>query len=131
MGETKTKGEKWLDIGMGWLVRYEHSDTWMSFKAYEVMCTAIDGTDKQFHLKGARDGMSSTPDPDKADCLDGFVKWDGCCEIDLGQPHWCGAGDVAQFCEVVRELHKLCLLLPSVDHDCAGYPETQNGGTDG
>ncbi len=60
----------------------------------------------------------------EAESMDGYVKWDGCCEIELGQPHWCGASDVADFCKVLTELHKLCLILPSVDKDCAGYEET-------
>ncbi len=137
MSDTKTKGELfWTDVGtFGWLVRYEHSDTWMDFKAYEVV--GENGNNGQpddgarlYHRKGADRGEDMTTDPDAADELWGYVKWDGCCEFKWAdeQPHFCGRADVASFAEVLTKLHALCLMLPSVDRDCAGYKDLPNGG---
>lgn len=119
----KTKGETWLDIGQGWLVRYEVTDTWLDFEAFE--CTGID-TDggKWFAKKGRRSSDDETDEPEKAEpTISGFVKWDGCSEMTLGRPHFCGAQDVADRAGVMVELHKLALLIPRVDRDCAGYGE--------
>lgn len=116
----RVTGEKTLEIGaFGWLVRYEHDDTWLDFKAYEVV--SVQGLTKLYGHDGPN-AFAPSPDLVQPD-LEGYVKWDGCCEMTGPKPHFCGADDVANHATVMRELHKLCLLLPSVDHDCAGYPE--------
>lgn len=130
MSETKVKGEKWLDVGpLGWLVRYEHTETWMDFLAYEAIGeNGKNGHDddgaKLFRRDGAAHSDDMTTKPEEAEVLGGFVKWDGCCEIRWPdkQPHFCGRADVAAFAKVLAELHALCLMLPRVDRDCAGYP---------
>ena len=133
MSDTKTRGELfWSDVGtFGWLVRYEHSGTWMAFKAYEVV--GENGNNGQpddgarlYAIKGAQFGHEMTTSPEQAEVLDGFVKWDGCCEIHPSdeQPHFCGRADIAAYAEVLTRLHALCLMLPHVDRDCAGYKET-------
>lgn len=127
--QPKTKGEIWLAIGpLGWLVRYEHTDTWMDYKAYEVVSMSMDESEKSFRRLGATGSGDETDDPDKAESLDGFVKWDGCMEIDMGRRHFCGAEDVEQYTTIVRKLHELCLLLPRVDRDCAEYAADVNKG---
>ena len=135
MGDTKTKGEKWLAVGTfapkGVLVRYEHSDTWLDFKAYEVVATDAAGEVHYFELEGGKGGMDQTDDPEKAAGLGGFVKWDGCAEFYFKQEHFCGRHDVDDYCAMLKELHALCLLLPSVDRDCADYPAVSNRGSDG
>lgn len=129
MTDQKTKGEEWLPIGLfKTLVRYEHSDGWMDFKAYRVVSTNLDGSNPQFERKGGRGGMDQTPNPDDAECIEGYVKWDGCMEASLEQTHFCGAEDVREYGQLLSALHALCLKLPSVDRDCAGYEETPSGG---
>jgi hypothetical protein len=124
---SKTKGEKWLDIGMGWLVQYEYEPHWLDFTAYEVIATSENGTVKEYRDKTDPKGVEFTEDLAKAESIGGFVKWDGCCEIKLpDQPHFCGRRDVADFARVLTELHALCLLLPNVDRDCAGYKDSSD-----
>lgn len=125
MTDAKTAGEKFLDVGpFGWLVRYQHSAHWLDFQAYEV--ASEDGDGGRLYLKkdwtSSGDMVSSLDEAEVT--IDGHVKWDGCCEMSFGdhRPHFCGAGDVEEYTTVMRELHKLCLLLPEVEPDCAGYP---------
>jgi hypothetical protein len=129
VNETKTRGEKWLDVGsFGWLVRYEHSDTWLDFKAYE--CVGEESHPrvgrKLFYKKDWRTSSDHAETMEEAEVtIDGFVKWDGCSEMSAGRlsPHFCGRRDVEAYGKALTELHKLCLLLPQVDYSCAGYPE--------
>jgi hypothetical protein len=132
----KKKGEKWINVGhFGWLVRYEHEDHWLDFRAYEV--TSRSGPDNKPSFS-KRDELRSVPGDQFAESvedaevtLEGYVKWDGCCEMSGPRPHFCGSHDVAEYAKVMQELHKLCLLLPSVDYDCAGYPEPMANESDG
>ncbi len=125
MSEAKVKGERWLDVGMGWCVRYEYSPTWLDFEAFEVVGEEMSprAGAKLFHKKGSANGGDTvyTVEESEPD-ITGFVKWDGCSEMKIGTPHFCGASDVERLGTVMTELHKLCLLLPNVDRDCAGYP---------
>lgn len=127
MSETKITGEEWIDVGMGWRVRWETSEHWLDFKAYEAISETLSGPDagqKQFWEDP--DKLSASPlNADVSKCkptLEGFVKWDGCAEIGLDRQHFCGARDVAEFCEVLKALHRLALKIPAVDHECADYP---------
>jgi hypothetical protein len=113
----KTKGEKLLDIGLGWLVRYEFEDYWLDFEAFEVIGEQVvvlghpeDPTNgkKLFRRKGATGGYDDTADPDDAEATtSGFVKWDGCSEMTLGTPHFCGRSDLANFAAVLVAIHDL------------------------
>ena len=122
--EPKTYGQKHLDIGLGWLLVYEHTSHWMDFKAYQVVSSEV---------YDAKSGARLPTLYSKADCLPtdnldeaepeftGYVKWDGCCELDLDYNHFCGRQNMEELTQVLLELHKLCLLLPNVDPGCAGY----------
>jgi len=126
--EQKIKGERWLDIGQGWCLRYEYTDTWLDFWAYEVIgveMSPVEGR-RWFRKKGKRSGNETdeTDDIEKAGPeITGFVKWDGCSEMALGRPHFCGAADVEQRARVIVECHKLALLIPHIHYDTAGYEE--------
>lgn len=128
--------EKWLDIGaLGWLVRYElKGEYWLDFKAYEVTSRSVPGNAPTFRK---RSDLMTVPADQFADSVDdaepeieGFVKWDGCCEMSIEKQHFCGAGDVADFAKVVQEIHKLSLLIPHVCHETAGHPVPQSSGGD-
>lgn len=129
MTETKTKGEKWIDVGsFGWLVRYEHTDTWLDFKAYECIGeeTHPNAGRKLFYKKDWRTSSDHAESIEDAEVtVEGFVKWDGCSEMSAGRlsPHFCGKHDVEAYGQALAEFHKLCLLLPSIDRDCAGYED--------
>ncbi len=133
MSEEKKRADVWRrDIGMGWLFRIEYDATWMNFKAYEVISHVLnpDGSHgpDEFHVAGSSFGADSTPDLEKAEVmLDGFVKWDGCCEIKMDeQPHFCGLDDMVEFhkaCEAVMWI--AAEHLTSFDRDCAGFPSAR------
>lgn len=121
MSNEKTKGERWLDIGAyGWLVRYEHTEHWVDFKAYESIGESHSvGGSKMFRKTSSNDFTENVDDAEVA--INGYVKWDGCCEMSGPKPHFCGRLSVREYTQVMLELHKLCLLLPAVDFDCAEY----------
>lgn len=133
MADEKKRGVvEWPDLGpFGWVVHYDVQDHWLDFKAYEIASVEQSPNKGQrwFARKGATDGMDMTLDISDAEPdVDGFVKWDGCSEMSIGQPHFCGAHDVATLAKAMVDLHKLALLIPRVDRDCAGYKSAPNGG---
>jgi hypothetical protein len=124
----KTKGEAFRpELGaFGWLVRYEHTDTWIDFEAFEVVSVEMSPNEgaKSYARKGATTGEDTTYDVDDAEpTICGFVKWDGCSEMTLGRRHFCGAKDVESFAKAIVALHRLALILPKVNRECADYPE--------
>lgn len=124
--EEKTKGMKHLEIGLGWLLTYEHSEHWLDFKAYEIIAKGNDVFQGSSPIPTGKDlyqlpNLQPTDDLSLADpTVEGFVKWDGCCEFAIDH-HVCGAQDMLQITQVLQECHKLCLLLPHCDVECAGY----------
>lgn len=62
--------------------------------------------------KGWADGMDVVAKIDEAEpYLAGFVKWDGCAELDQGCPHWCGAHGFGKHIDLLayiwRRAHEL------------------------
>ena len=126
--DPKTKGEVWLDIGMGWCVQYETTETWLDFMAYEVISQQTSHPQENLFWEDPEQLSMSPYNPDVSKCkptLKGYVKWDGCMEVSLDRQHFCGADDVAKFGEVLKAFHALALKIPHVDYDCAGYPEPE------
>lgn len=127
MSETKkTRGERWLDIGVcGWLVRWELvNDSWLDFKAYEAIGEnenngEPDDGAKLYMGKGRRSEDNHVTDPDAAEpTISGFVKWDGCAEYAMGQPHFCGRSDVEAFAKVMIAIHELAGdAIPGFDRE--------------
>jgi hypothetical protein len=120
----EVKGEKRIDIGIGWVVRYEHSDTWLDFRAYEAVGEngnngeADDGA-LLFMLAGKRSEHDWTTDVEKAEpTITGFVKWDGCSEMHFDRTHFCGRRDVVDFAAVLVAIHDLARdTLPKFDRE--------------
>ena len=51
--------------------------------------------------------LDTTTDLSQAEpYLEGFIKWDGCCELDQGKPHWCSAHHVQKHCDLLRYLYE-------------------------
>jgi hypothetical protein len=111
----KQTGERWLDIGAcGWLIRYTlANECWMDFKAYEALGKDYEPAANDpyggaiFRRKGVRGSGNETENPDEAESIDGFVKWDGCSEIETGRQHFCGRADVESFGKVLVAIHDL------------------------
>jgi hypothetical protein len=84
-----------------WLVQ----DHWADVKVYLI--TARDGTDNTpfYNIEGWTSSHEQTTDIAKAEkYLEGFVKWDGCAELSMGQPHWCGGRDFAKHCALLKHI---------------------------
>lgn len=37
--------------------------------------------------------------------LKGYVKWDGCTELDMGCPHWCGPDGYIRHAELLKHIY--------------------------
>ena len=94
-------GEKWLDIGQGWLVRFEATDSWMDFHAYEVVGRVADGGPRLFECMGATDIEDLVEDPSEAESISGHVMHDGGYRFDMGERHFDSISDVVLFGDVL------------------------------
>lgn len=127
--DEKTSGERWIEAGhFGWFVKYEYDRHWLDFRAYQ--CVGEDVTPepgkKFFRKRGTCVTFAYLEDLEEAEiAISGYVKWDGCCAMrfEEQQPHFCGSQDVAEYAKAMMELHKLALMIPALDYECAGYPE--------
>ncbi len=119
-----TTGERWLDIGtFGWLVRYEHSDVWMDFHAYESIGQYGPPGNEKLFAGIEHGGNEPVEDPTDAESLSGHVKWDGCAQYDIDGKHFCGRDGVEEFGRVLLAIHELAAeVLPKFDRESAGYP---------
>lgn len=85
--------------------------SWANVTAYKM-----EGTIKgkpQFPREGAWGGPDWVEEIEKAEpYLKGFVKWDGCTELDMDQPHWCGASGYVLHCALLKHIwHKAFQLM--------------------
>lgn len=84
------KRETIEDVGgeFGFRLRWRVSDSWANVEVWEAAAVS---DRKEFQLIDAPLG-EFTPDIERAEkYLHGFIKWDGCAELNQGCPHWCGA----------------------------------------
>ena len=77
--------------------------------AYKIASIVIGDTDAddviQFESVTGT-GEQFTSDLDKSVIyLDGFVKWDGCTELDMGCPHWCSPLDYIKHGELLKHIY--------------------------
>lgn len=49
--------------------------------------------------------------------LDGYVKWDGCLELDQGRPHWCGPHHVKRHMALLEYIYKRAMELMDSNED--------------
>lgn len=104
--------EDFVPFGFGFRVVWEAEDHWADVRAYEII-----GTDEHGFALMARGDWECLPGDSTANYseaekyLSGFVKWDGCTELDMGQPHWCGPRDykkhIALLEYIYRRAHEL------------------------
>lgn len=89
----------------GFRLVWTYAEHWCDVKVYEVETRGNDGA-PGFHRRDAP--CSPDPVPDIADAdtyLEGYVKWDGCAELNQGCPHWCGPADFVKHCELLRYIY--------------------------
>ncbi len=108
------------DVGgeMGFRVAWEFSESWADFKVYKVRSFGDDGPAFPLATDSCR---KETPDITLAEThLEGFFKWDGCCEFwrapDTMNLHCCGANDVKMTMVLLKYLYiRASELMPGFD----------------
>lgn len=103
------------------------ADHWVDVVAYEI--TYRDESGKPMFNRA---DWQSLPDPvashEQAETyLTGFVKWDGCSELNQGQPHWCGASGFKKHCALLRHIYERAFQLMGREPD---KPWTDDGAND-
>ena len=92
-----------------YVVRTRHTKTWTDFEAFGPTI------DRDFERKDSGSSMNRVTSLDDAEpIVTGYVKWDGCTEFACN-PHFCGRGDVADFGELLTQIHDLAGKLMGRD----------------
>jgi hypothetical protein len=80
------------------------------FAIFPVHAYELPGDRRLFYATEDQEMTQTTEDIDAAwPETDGSVKWDGCTEVYFKQQHFCGAGDLAKFCEVLTKAREAAL----------------------
>ena len=88
----------------GFLVVWSVQNDWANVKVCEV--TAEDGDAPLFLRAGWRNSQETVRTPEHAESyLTGYIKWDGCAELDQGCPHWCGVEGFVRHVRLLRYLY--------------------------
>lgn len=94
-----------LGDGFGFRCKWEVVDHWADVTVYDVVSYSneSEGSQKFFNRKGytaSNDHVSKIEEAEPY--LEGFVKWDGCTELNQGQPHWCGPSDYKKHIAILK-----------------------------
>jgi hypothetical protein len=123
MSDKRTTTEDVLgDFGfrMVWSV----SDLWADVTAYEITGRGMEENAPLFERKGATCGPDHVESHEDAEeYLDGYVKWDGCTELDMGRPHWCGPYGYKKHCALLRYIYERAFQLMGREPDDAWIDE--------
>lgn len=76
----------------GFVLRWSVLDHWADVEVFEIVGYELDGDDKEEMLS---DDVY----------LVGYVKWDGCTELDMGCPHWCGPSNYIKHCNLLKHIY--------------------------
>lgn len=83
--------------------------------AYKIASIVIGDTDADDVIKFESvigTGEQFTADLDKSVIyIDGFVKWDGCTELDMGCQHWCSPLDYIKHGELLKHIYRRAFEL--------------------
>lgn len=95
----------------GFRVRWSSDPYRAKAEVFEIVSRNADDWVAGFDLReGPRKG--STTDIDEAELYAvGFVKWDGCSEIDQGQPHWCGPAEYKRHIRLLEYIYRRAFEL--------------------
>lgn len=122
----------------GFRVLWGVSDTWANVAAFVI---------EQYEDSDAGWEAEFTPDDDSVrgltphvyeaePYLQGYVKWDGCAELDQGGPHWCGAKHFKRHMKLLEHVYKRAMELmgrseyPWDDNDTEAAASHEHNSTD-
>ncbi len=101
--------------GFGFLIYWRFDDYWVDVRVFEVVNHRED-CGIGFQKDGAAAFPSETTSVLDAEVYaEGHVKWDGCCEIDWGNHHWCGAFWWDRQVRLMRFIHDRAFQLMGRD----------------
>lgn len=96
------------DIGgdFGFRLKWSVSDSWANVTAYKIVAVEDDSGKKFFERRPWKRSGDHVEHIDKAESyLDGWVKWDGCSELNQGKPHWCGPNDFKHHMALLKYIY--------------------------
>lgn len=103
-----------IDDVLGFRIVWETESHWANVTVYEIIGTA-DNAAPLFNRKDSAFSPDFVYSHTEAEVyLDGFVKWDGCTELNQGTPHWCGAHGYKQHCDLLRYIYDRSFILMGV-----------------
>jgi hypothetical protein len=110
--------------GFGFRLKWEIQSYWINVKAYEITSYDVDDYSKiYFHTKNAPGYPDDTERIEDADIyLEGYVKWDGCSELQQGQQyHWCGVNGYKNHIALLNYIYNRAMeLMSDADTDIGG-----------
>lgn len=81
------------------------NDHWLDVKVWLIAASNEDNSPAYYTTN--KDGCSEFVDnhADAQTYLQGFVKWDGCCELNADHHHWCALDDIDAHCWLHRYIY--------------------------
>ncbi len=80
-------------------------DHWADVKVFEITSHAVDASP----LFAKEDDIGIIALVESVDearpYLTGYVKWDGCAELNQGCPHWCGPDYFKRHCDLLKHIY--------------------------
>lgn len=110
MSEPKTRRQFYFPTVLA-VVVVDASDYWMDFKIYGV--AAWDDDETPMFAKGNELMANGTTFliSEALPIIDGFVKWDGCCEVSMSGDHFCGRVRLAMTVGLMPMMHDLAAVV--------------------
>lgn len=90
----------------GFRLVWSVSDHWADVKVYEILARDENAEPVFAHREWKSLPGDSVTDVSEAEVYcEGYVKWDGCAELDQGAPHWCGPDDFVRHCVLLKHIY--------------------------
>lgn len=72
---------------------------------YRVLSVDGDGEPMFWRLGSPHNGNPTRLHREAEEYLSGFVKWDGCTELNQGRPHWCGPEEYKAHAGLLKHIY--------------------------
>lgn len=109
----------------GFTLRWRVLPHWADVVAFDKAGVECGEPPRALYLrKGAKNGEDNVYTLDEAEpYLEGHVKWDGCTELNMGQPHWCGRDGYRKHCDLLQYIYvRSQQLMDKSDPELFGGP---------
>lgn len=101
------------DGGFGFRVRWRYESHWADVEVWEVTGLIEGNPQRPTYLrKGATSGMDSVLSIDEAEhYLSGYIKWDACSHLEIGETHYCGVHSFQNHAKLMEYLYRRSRVL--------------------